>query len=58
MGRQGSNCPPPSLSKIFLFANNSFGYRVEEGQIKIGVKMGERGVCILRADSKQSSGSL
>jgi hypothetical protein len=36
---------------------NSFGYRVEEGQIKkkIGVRMGERGVCIVRIGSNQSS---
>ena len=46
----GENAPP----QIFLLPKNTFlVYWVEEGQIKNGVRVGER-VCILRNGSKRS----
>ena len=53
-GQRGQGPPPP----IFFFLLKTFflgEYWVEDGQIKIGVRMGERGVCVLRTGSNQPS---
>jgi hypothetical protein len=42
-GGNGANTP---LSKMFVPTNNSFGYRVEEGQIKNLRENGGKGVSV------------
>jgi hypothetical protein len=48
LGGQGENPPP-----IFLYLRIMFlAARFKKGKLIIGVRLGERGVCLLRAGSK------